>query len=100
MKTHKYTAGEDHYFTYDGPFHNFAGENYSDSREGKTDFINHGKYREVPDGLPLRPRLFRKMEIFEQLSDVLIKVTGAASRLTDRQNSTAGTAQPTGNGTD
>jgi hypothetical protein len=40
------------------------------------------------------------MEMFEPLSDVLIKVTGEISRVTDRQNSTAGTAQPTDNGRD
>lgn len=40
----------------------------------------------------MRPRLSRKMEMFEPLSDVLIKVRGAAS--------TADTAQTTGNGTD
>jgi hypothetical protein len=99
-ETQKYTAGTGHYFTYSGPFRSFAGEKYSVSLKGKTDFIYHGKHREVPAGLPLRPRLFRQMEMFEPLSDVLIIIIGTVSRVTDRQNSTAGTAQPTKNGRD
>jgi hypothetical protein len=39
------------------------------------------------------------VETLDPLIDVLIKLTGAVSRITYRQNSTEDRAQPTGNGT-
>jgi hypothetical protein len=39
-----------HSFTKNGPFRSFIGENYSGSREEKTDLKNHENRPEVPTG--------------------------------------------------